>query len=335
LTLALMGVMALSGCISPVPGPDGKYATPIGGAPVTENPTPYSDALFCLGQYAADHHIPAPHIAVAALRDLTGQLDANGGRPITQGAMLMAISALGKAGIQLVERYETDVPKLEFDLANNKLVSDQKLEPGIKRDYRAIYPGEVTGSDYFLAGGITELNSSIRSSKASATIKTADRSNDTATPSINAYVMNVGLDLRLINTISLDITDIVSYQKQIVGYEVGAGLFAFFGNQILSINGSSNAEEPIQLAVRSLIERAMFQLVSRLYKVPQAQCLSPSADPLQGAERRIPQRATPSANVAPSLRMGLPVDPSWNVAPPRTGATAQPQGALALREPVL
>jgi curli biogenesis system outer membrane secretion channel CsgG len=180
-------------------------------------------------------------IAVGALRDLTGQLDANGGRPITQGAMLMAISALGKAGVQLVERYETDVPKLEFDLANNKLVSDQKRQLGVQRDYRSIHPGEVTGSDYFLAGGITELNSSIRSSKLSATIKTAEASNNTATPSINAYVMNIGLDLRLINTVSLDITDIVSYQKQIIGYEVRAGLFAFFGNQILSVTGSSKA----------------------------------------------------------------------------------------------
>src|SRR4051812_20448919 len=162
-----MGLTALSGCISPVAGTDGLYARPIGDAPVTENPTPYSAALACLGEYAADHRINPPHIAVGALRDLTGQLDSNGGRPITQGAMLMAISALGKAGIALVERYETDVPKLEFDLANNKLVSDQKLEPGAKRDYRSIYPGEVTGSDYFLAGGITELNSSIRTSNAS------------------------------------------------------------------------------------------------------------------------------------------------------------------------
>lgn len=299
-------------------GPDGRYATPIGNAPVTENPTPYSDALSCLGQYAGGHNISPPHIAVGSLRDLTGQLDSNGGRPITQGAMLMAISALGKAGIPLVERYETDVPKLEFDLANNKLVSDQQLQPGIKRDYRPIYPGEVTGSDYFLAGGITELNSSIRSSNLSATIETQGRANSTATPSINAYVMNVGLDLRLINTVSLDITDIVSYQKQIVGYQVGTGLFAFFGNQVLSAAGATNAEEPVQFAVRSLIERAMVQFVSKLYHVPQSQCLSPEADPLQGTKALRAVGPSPvqtglsaAQTNAPQMRRSQ----DWNAAP--------------------
>ena len=44
LATAAAGVL-LSGCVSPVAGPNGRYATPIGNAPVTANPTPYSAAL--------------------------------------------------------------------------------------------------------------------------------------------------------------------------------------------------------------------------------------------------------------------------------------------------
>src|SRR5690348_11683617 len=141
----------LTGCVSLTAGPDGKYAQPIGDAPVTENPTPYSAALSCLGAYARQAGLVPPHVAVGRINDLTGQLDSNGGRPVTQGAMLMAISALGKAGIPLVERYETDVPKLEFDLADNRLISKEAPSPQTgQRDYKAILPGQVSGSDYFL-----------------------------------------------------------------------------------------------------------------------------------------------------------------------------------------
>ena len=44
--------LALSACATPVAGPNGLYATPIGTAPVTANPTPYTDALVCIAQSA-------------------------------------------------------------------------------------------------------------------------------------------------------------------------------------------------------------------------------------------------------------------------------------------
>ena len=47
--------LLVSGCASPVAGPNGLYAQPIGNAPVTANPTPYSTALVCLGQ-GRDRH---------------------------------------------------------------------------------------------------------------------------------------------------------------------------------------------------------------------------------------------------------------------------------------
>jgi len=49
---ALIGGLAAAGCVSPVAGPGGNYAAPIGNAPVTSNPTPYTEALVCVGRFA-------------------------------------------------------------------------------------------------------------------------------------------------------------------------------------------------------------------------------------------------------------------------------------------
>ena len=54
----------LTGCISATASPAGLYATPIGNAPVTANPTPYSTALFCMADYARRYNLPSPRMAV-------------------------------------------------------------------------------------------------------------------------------------------------------------------------------------------------------------------------------------------------------------------------------
>lgn len=55
---AAASALLLAGCVSPTAGPSGLYATPIGNAPVTANPTPYSAALYCLADYARRYNLP-------------------------------------------------------------------------------------------------------------------------------------------------------------------------------------------------------------------------------------------------------------------------------------
>src|SRR5580704_17463343 len=162
---ALMGVSAvvLSACASPVAGPSGRYATPTGDAPVIANPTHYSLALVCEADFARSHNINAPRIAVGRIADYTGKLETDGsGRKLTQGASLMATSAFAKAGMPLVERYDTSVSELELKYANSHLISDHPIAGGASpADFRRVMAGQVPGSDFYLAGGITELNFNI------------------------------------------------------------------------------------------------------------------------------------------------------------------------------
>lgn len=287
LGIALMvaaSAAVLGGCVSPVAGPGGLYASPIGNAPVTANATPYSPALVCLGDYARSRSLRAPRIAVGRIADYTGRTESDGsGRRITQGASLMAMSALAKAGVPMVERFDTSVSELELRYANNRLISDstEAPRPNTPQDYRRILAGQVPGSDFTLVGGITEMNYNIRSSGADVA---GGQTNDRNTSGIfrgRMYVMNVAVDLRLVDTRTLEVVDVISYQKQIIGREVSAGVFSFLGDfNVIDVSAGEGGLEPVQLAVRSLIERGTLEMMANLYGAPGPEVCLNGNDPL-------------------------------------------------------
>ena len=301
LVLLLAGV-ALTGCISPTPDETGRYTVPIGGSPVISNETPYSTALRCMTGYTA----PRPlRVAVGQIADYTGKSESdNSGRKLTQGAALMAMSALSKAGVHLVERFDTSVAEMELKYANNKLIggSDQPQQgPG---DYRRIMAGSIPGSDYYLVGGITELNFNIRSEGANGDGGQTTTNGIKGSASASLYVMNVGLDLRLVDTNTLQVVDVISYQKQIIGHQIQAGVFDFLGETFFDASAGESALEPVQLAVRSVVERAVLEMTSRLYRIPANACasgLGTDKDPLADATDRRPAPApTPVPYQAPA-----------------------------------
>jgi len=91
--------------------------------------------------------------------------------------------------------------------------------------------------------------------------------------------MNVALDLRLVDTRTLEVVDVISYQKQIVGREVKAGVFDILNGNIFDISAGQGAQEPMQLAVRAEIERATLEFMANLYGVSGPEvCLDPRND---------------------------------------------------------
>jgi curli biogenesis system outer membrane secretion channel CsgG len=324
LILVIAG-LSLAGCISPqADSATGRYTAPIGGSPVISNETPYSAALRCMAGYTGQRPI---RIAVGQIADYTGKSESdNSGRKITQGAALMAMSALSKAGVHLVERFDTSVAEMELKYANNKLIgADEHGGP----DYRQIIAGSIPGSDYYLVGGITELNFNIRSDGANAD------GGETATNGLkgstggNMYVMNVGLDLRLVDTKTLQVVDVISYQKQIIGRQVSVGVFDFLGANFFDASVGESALEPIQLAVRSVIERAVLEMTSRLYHTT-GSCAA-TTDPLaDGSDREVPVHA--DANTPTIARNEEhPNDDASRQAPYRFYGSSDPVGDTGLR----
>ena len=272
----------LAGCASTSAGPSGQYAKPIGNAPVTSNPTPYSTALYCLADYARRYNLPSPRMAVGRISDYTGSISSDGGRQITQGASLMANTALAKAGARIVERYDTSVSELELRYANNKLISDDQPNGGPQdAAYRRILAGQVPGSDFYIVGGITEVNYNIRSGGFDIAGGEVEQNGGSGMLTGKVFVMNVAIDLRLVQTTTLEVVDVVSYQKQIVGREISAGVFDFLNGNVFDISAGTSGLEPVQLAVRALVERATVEFMANLYGAPGPEvCLSPANDPL-------------------------------------------------------
>ena len=165
--------------------------------------------------------------------------------------------------------------------------------------------GSIPGSDYYLVGGITELNFNIRSRRRQwRRRRHGHQRPSTARPAASLYVMNVGLDLRLVDTNTLEVVDVISYQKQIIGHQISAGVFDFLGTNFFDASVGESALEPIQLAVRSVIERAVLEMTSRLYRIPANACdvnIGTDSDPLADATDRqhaVYQQAPAPAPVA-------------------------------------
>jgi curli biogenesis system outer membrane secretion channel CsgG len=308
-----MIAVTLSGCVS-APGVNsaGNYKTPIGRAPVTSNATAYSDALVCLGEYARARRLASPRLAVGRISDYTGKVSLEGGREITQGASLMAMTALAKAGARQVERFDTSVGELELKYANNKLITDDQVaNPTKPADYRKIMAGQVAGSDFFIVGGITELNYNIRSGGFDAL------AGETASTGIKGmaynrtYVMNVALDLRLVDTRTLEVVDVISYQKQVVGREVKAGVFDIWNGNIFDLSGGAGALEPMQLAVRAMIERSALEFMANLYGASGPQvCLDPQNDFLYSDTLGATGGLTPAYDNLETNNAGTRADPN-------------------------
>ena len=258
---------------------DGNYAPVLGDAPATRNPTAYSAALSCLASHRSSTRLP--RISVGRVSDLTGKVDFDTGAKISQGASLFAITALTKAGFPVVERLDNSVAEIELNYSRQHLLSDNPQLAGQSPDnYRRIYAGQIAGSSYYIVGGVTELNYNIRSSGVDATVgnrlATGLRGNVTE----QSYVLNVAIDLRLVNSRTQEVIDTVSYQKQLIGKSLNLGLNGGGDKVGASLSGGRSGMEPIQAAVRTLVERGVSELTAGFYgQTVKSACLSPGAEP--------------------------------------------------------
>lgn len=259
--VALVGLsmLALGACAAP----QGGYSELDGPAPQT-NETTGQDALYCLKNKMANKQ--SFQISVGQIKDYTGKISTDaeaGGYKITQGGSLMVYSTLGtlQPSVDLVERFDTSLFQQELEYAKNQLISDNN------QTTRAIKAGQVKGLDYYIIGGITEVNYNIYSGGVEATF--AGKGGG-----YRIYSMSVAVDLRIVDAETLNVVDTRSIKKQIVGYETKAGLFDFMGGNLVDVNLGNRTQEPLQLGVRSTLQLATMKLLGTLYQIDYKECTS-------------------------------------------------------------
>ncbi len=245
------------------------------GAAVRDNRTPMDPALACFAGVLRSGARP-PVIAVGDVRDYTGKFAVNEGNAVTQGGALMVSSALGKLGrgVVMAERFDPTIAERELGYTDHRQLGDGAVHEvagagGGKVAWLPYYGGSIAASDYFIVGGITELNYDIRSGGFEAGVNQLG-------PKARTYTQSVAVDLRIVDTRSLLVVRTVSLAKQFTGYEVGAGLFQFFGANLFDVTLGAKAQEPLQLGIRTALEEATMQLVGAVTRTDPSACIARS-----------------------------------------------------------
>jgi curli biogenesis system outer membrane secretion channel CsgG len=231
------------------------------GPQVRSNRTPMEPAFACVADKLVEDHKPKLTIAVGDVKDYTGKYNINEGNAITQGGALMVYSALGKFGstIQMAERFDTHIGEMELGYIDRRQLGDglihaldsagQKVVPWLP-----YFGGSIMKSDYYIVGGITELNYDIQSGGAQGLVNELG-------PKERVYTESIAVDLRIVNSRNLTVVRTVSFEKQLTGYEVGFNIFRFFGSSLYDVNIGSKGQEAAQLGVRTALEEAVLQLM--------------------------------------------------------------------------
>jgi len=241
----------------------------------TSNNTPITAKLVCYGEQLEAAHKRNVALTVGNIRDYTGKQGESEGFLVTQGGPLMAYTALGHLvpGISLLERFDTQIGDAELVYLSKQQLGDgtkhTSIDPKTGQSnqvaWMPYYGGSVQQSDYYVVGGITELNFNIQSGGAELSI-------DNLGGKGRIYTMNISVDLRVVGTQTLKVYDTISIQKQITGYEVGLDVFRFFENDLWDVNAGSKSQEPLQLAVRMAIEEALLNIIPTVTGVEPTGC---------------------------------------------------------------
>ncbi len=272
LACASLGLVGCASVPSKQIAPD--EAPVVTGSAPRRNFTPNEAAFACMAKSIQQKNKPPVGVAVGDVKDYTGRYSSTEGSAITQGGSLMVYSALGKLGgaVLIQERFDTRIAELELAYTDKRQLGDGRthtVEQGKPNvPWIPYFGGSIIKSNFYIVGGITELNYNIASSGFEVGVGGVGGKRRT-------YTMNIGVDLRIVDTRSLLVHKTISLQKQLIGQEVGAGVYRFFGNDLVDINVGSKSQEPLQLGVRTTIEHGVMELLAAVTEVDAAECLAP------------------------------------------------------------
>ena len=321
-----LAALALPGCVSMQQQRLASGEEPVLlGPAVRDNRTPMDAPLACLAHQIADRGGTPLVVAVGDVRDYTGKYSVNEGNAITQGGALMVSSALGKLGgaVRLAERFDPTIAERELGYLDRRQLGDGDAHDIPASSGRQSVPwlpyfgGSIQASDYYIVGGITELNYDIRSGGVEVAVGSVG-------PKVRTYTQSVAIDLRIVDTRSLLVVRTISLTKQFTGYETGFGVFRFFGSNLFDINVGAKGQEPLQLGVRTALEEATLRLVSTVARINSTPCMAQASWNAEAGQAELPA-------VEPQPVPGRPAGTSAAFNGPSTAS--EPTGGNNIRLP--
>ena len=237
------------------------------GPSPTLSATPARSALSCVKEHRNENQ--DLRIAISDITDGTGaRTTTDNSTLLTQRPDLMFTVGLVKTGVRVINRTSTRVAEWEMGQAMERRLGEGTpvyLE-GMEFDYRPIEAGTLLGSTHYVTGALTEVNWNINSTTVEGGVLGFSSGART-------FHISVAADLMVTDTKTTEVVIAESYQKQIVGREVNRGLFRFFEVdnsdvlgpvELFDISIGEQQNEPVQTAVRWLIETAAYDVASEL-----------------------------------------------------------------------
>ncbi|PZQ77633.1 MAG: hypothetical protein DI563_03080 [Variovorax paradoxus] len=245
------------------------------GPSVRDNVTPMEGVLACFADHVAASARAPIVVSVGDVKDYTGKYSINEGNAITQGGALMVYSALGKlaGAVGVAERFDPVIAERELGYADRRQLGDGMTHRLGNNGTAQVVPwmpyfgGSIHKSDYYIVGGITELNYNINSAG-------FDIAKNQVGPRARTFTAAVGVDLRIVDTRSLVVRRTVSLTKQFHGYEVGLNVFRFFDSDLFDVDIGSKGQEPMQLGIRTALEEGVVRLLGTVTQVDPEPCLT-------------------------------------------------------------
>lgn len=277
---------ALAGCVSTPQQRMAPLEAPmVLGPAVRDNITPMEPVLACFADHVSASGRQPVVVGVGDVKDYTGKYSVNEGNAITQGGALMVYSALGKmsGAVQIAERFDPGIAERELGYADRRQLGDGKnhVLPGAGGNQNVpwlpYFGGSINKSDYYIVGGITELNYDIHSGGAEISVNQMG-------PKARTFSQSVSIDLRIVDTRTLMIVKTVSLTKQFNGYEIGFNVFRFFNSKLYDIDIGAKGQEPVQLGVRAALEEGVVRLMSAVTRVKYEPCMvlrATAGEPIQ------------------------------------------------------
>lgn len=329
----LIAVALVSGCATPKLQTVSPGETAIVlGPPVRDNRTPMEGVFACFADHIAAVQRRPIIIGVGDIKDYTGKYNINEGNAITQGGALMVYSALGKLGgmVGIAERFDPTVAERELGYTDRRQLGDGDVHeiPSPQGNQQVpwvpYFGGTIIKSDYYIVGGITELNYNINSGGVEAGVNQIGGK-------ARVYNQSIGVDLRIVDTKTLMVVRTVSLTKQLTGYEVGFNIFRFFGSDLFDINLGAKGQEPLQLGVRTALEEAVVRLVGTVTRVDPNPCMRMQAGSRISAQPADELRQVKAAPVIPAAAVPAAATPTPAAPAPASAPAAAmqaPDGAI-------
>lgn len=269
--LVVLAFLLISACSPQIDPKSAAQLAPVvtGPSPQTTK-TPANDALLCVAKHNSSTR--DLRIGVGEIVDGTGAKTFTDGAStlLTQRPDMMFAVALKKTGMRVLNRNSTRIAEWEVAQSMEKRMGEgRKTEiAGETYNYRPVIAGTMLGTTHYVTGALTEVNWNIFSDDNQVNIAGAFYGSKT-------YRISIALDLMVTDTETTEVVMAQGYSKQIVGKEISSGLFRFFEvdgsgsdvqRELFDASVGSQNNEPVQQAVRWLVEAATYDIASTLTK---------------------------------------------------------------------